>query len=518
MTYTVTSDEACQFSLYVNGDVIKETTVGKNSGGGQLISHGILTLFQDDVLNLRNWNSSQNPVTIPVIAGGTLLNANVELVLMKIAPLQNPEDYEDNVPLNHRTYFSGPNSLPYSILDRINFNTGYNIDEDYRVEIEKFQNYEKSKHHQKHKCLFEEMEHKMSCDPALNLDQSDCYGSFWRTTPQTVGVEQAVVFEGSGNVFFMDFTPNTSEVTVKKSGVYRFTFLVGTTKASQFTFFVNGVPELSTTSGTNVAGSQNMLRKILSLNSGDKISVRNHTSSVGDVLLSDNAGGSLDGVEAVLTLCKIGPLVKNLDCLSIYKPNNKCCGDYDDDDDEEKHDKCPDYWKYLYESYKRFLKREQIEHEDRLMIAGSDAYAVIYTRNARKIPVGSPVIFALDSCLLNMKHITGTPELRVCKSGVYIVEFDAQTDLPSQFALYVNGNPLPTTIFGSDSGAAQISIRQLVSLKKGDLLTVVNHSSFMGTITTSQNPGGTEVGVSVSLVLWKIAQLPPEVPSVVKKP
>lgn len=503
VTWTVTTEEACQFTLFVNGDPVQASTVGKNAGGGQLISRSILQLYMDDVITVRNWNSSQTPIHILEIAGGGQLNANVELVMNKIAPLQNPEDYEPNLPVDAHTYFSGPNSLPYSILDRVNFNTGYNLDEDFRVEIEKFQNYEKSKHYHKHKCLFEEIEEKMLCDPSLNLDQSDCYGVFWRNTPQVIPVEQPILWESSQNVFNMEFTPNTSDVTVKRSGVYRFTFLVGTTKASQFTFFVNGVPETTTTAGTNVAGSQLMLRQILSLNAGDKVSIRNHTSLVGDVPVSNNAGGTLDGVEGMFSLWKMGPLVKNLDCLTLYKPDNKCCPDKDEDDY-----KCPDYWKYLYESYKRFLKHEQREHEDRLLIAGSDAYASIYSRNSIIIPVETAVVFALNGSLLNMKHITGTSDLRVCKSGIYVIEFDIQTAEPAQFTVFVNGCAIPSTTTGNDSGSAQLSLRQILALKKGDCVTVVNHTSFMGTVTTNQNSGGTEVGVSANLVLWKIAQLP----------
>ena len=107
-----------------------------------------------------------------------------------------------------------------------------------------------------------------------------------------------------------------------------------------------------------------------------------------------------------------------------------------------------------------------------------------------------------------MKHITGKPELRVCKNGIYVVELDIQTVQPAQFSIFVNGVPVPSTTTGNDSGAAQLSLRQILALKKGDSVTVVNHTSFMGTVTTSQNAGGYELGVCAHLVLWKIAQLP----------
>ena len=52
----------------------------------------------------------------------------------------------------------------------------------------------------------------------------------------------------------------------------------------------------------------------------------------------------------------------------------------------------------------------------------------------------------------------------------------------------------PTTIFGRDSGANRCIIRQFIKLTKGDVLSVKNYSSSIGTINTSINTGGLAVG------------------------
>jgi hypothetical protein len=70
-------------------------------------------------------------------------------------------------------------------------------------------------------------------------------------------------------------------------------FLVECDKSAQFTVFVNGVPDLTTTSGLNKGANQLYLRQTLTLHQGDLVSVQNYISSAGTVNLIGDAGGAL---------------------------------------------------------------------------------------------------------------------------------------------------------------------------------------------------------------------------------
>ncbi len=79
---------------------------------------------------------------------------------------------------------------------------------------------------------------------------------------------------------------------------------------------------------------------------------------------------------------------------------------------------------------------------------------------------------------------------------------------PTQVTLYVNGKADPTTTTGVDSGAGQVSLRQIITLNAGDAITIVNHTSASGTIQTTQNAGGSRVGNNMQLTIYRIAPLP----------
>ena len=71
--------------------------------------------------------------------------------------------------------------------------------------------------------------------------------------------------------------------------IYVFVFIVNTSQACQFTLFVNGVPNQTTTAGINKGANILQLRQQLELKAGDVISVKNHISSAGTITISQNA-------------------------------------------------------------------------------------------------------------------------------------------------------------------------------------------------------------------------------------
>jgi hypothetical protein len=106
------------------------------------------------------------------------------------------------------------------------------------------------------------------------------------------------------------------------------------------------------------------------------------------------------------------------------------------------------------------------------------------------------VYYGLRGLHKNTYFKTGTNNITVLKSGLYNLGFDLQARAPSQFTIYLNNLSCDSTIAGTDSGSGQVSIRQLLELHKGDILTVKNHSSFLNPVITTMNAGGTKPGVN----------------------
>ena len=81
-----------------------------------------------------------------------------------------------------------------------------------------------------------------------------------------------------------------------------------------------------------------------------------------------------------------------------------------------------------------------------------------------------------------------------------------KTNTTVPYALFVNGNVVPNTIFGRDSGANRCLMRQFVKLNKGDVLTVRNWESNVNPVHSAENAGGHQVGVAC---IWSLFMLDP---------
>ena len=84
--FVIGTDQSVQFSVYVNGVLLPLTTIGNNSGTGQLVSRHLLALKKDDNVVVRNYLSA-GPINLTVNAGGTQVGVNESFLLYKIAPL-----------------------------------------------------------------------------------------------------------------------------------------------------------------------------------------------------------------------------------------------------------------------------------------------------------------------------------------------------------------------------------------------------------------------------------------------
>ena len=280
--FFVTADnEASQYTVFVNGVHAPYTSIGNNSGAGQIVNRQMLSLKKDDVVVVRNYSSEGGAITQSLKIGGMQDTADTTFLLMKIAP--GCEEVKDR-----------------------------GCDEMYKL----------TRHE---KTMYKKLLGDMIYDKDLMLKGFNVHGSFFQTGPQTINVESPVVYDNSQNVVGLEYLPATGEVRVSEDGVYKVFFLIASSIACQFTIFVNGAPVPSTTNGTNRGAGQLTVRALLALKKDDVISVRNHTSAETIILTGGTVGGKLLSIDAALTVFKVAPLtMPMIDPARWCKVNTEC--------------------------------------------------------------------------------------------------------------------------------------------------------------------------------------------------
>ena len=439
----ITPDTTCQFTPFVNGIPQFDRTIGTANAAGQLTIVILIPLRRDDVLTIRNYSSTTSVVTISPIVGGTDLGANVDMVIKKIAPYPK----EDCKCMDHE-HFNKEEKLCIPRKLRKKFNL-----------IKKW----------------------MLEDPQLMLQGSDAYGSFYSTLTQDVAVDAPVLYEKQLNVLNLESVPGSGDVKIKVDGVYLFTFMVETAQACQFTVFVNGVPDQTTTGGVNKGANVLQLKQEIQLKVGDVVSIRNHVSAAGTITVSQSAGGVLVGVNTILILYRVAPLFtvqKEIEPVPTKALEMNCD----------------------YKLFKKFLLDDR-----NLDLIGMSTYWIATASTLKSLNLEDAVIYNRLGPNRNVFFKTGTEELTVKETGIYKIIFDLEAKQPSQFTVYVNNLPIESTISGTNSGASQASIRQLLKLQKGDKLSVKNHSSYLNPVVTQMNPGGSQAGITITFLGLRIA-------------
>jgi hypothetical protein len=157
---------------------------------------------------------------------------------------------------------------------------------------------------------------KMLVDKDLMLNGFNIHGTFWSTLGQEILTENNVLFSDTSNVNGLSWnSANADKVIIGEDGLYKLFFMGTTNTAAQFCLSVNDVPIDYTIQGTNKGAGQLTIRSILPLKKGDIITVKNHTSANGKVIISSDAGGKYKSLSVLLTIFKIAPLTKPVvDC------------------------------------------------------------------------------------------------------------------------------------------------------------------------------------------------------------
>jgi hypothetical protein len=438
----VSVDVSCQFTVFVNGVVNPNTCIGTNSGAGQVVSRHLLSLKKDDHVVVRNYLSS-NSVKAALYAGGLDPGNDLSFLMMKVAPSHQPERMCDKECMEFMKCLS------------------------------------RSK-----KKLFNCLTNKLKDDHELMVRGFNVAGTFYTTASQQVLTNSGVAFDSISNANGLVWNPSGSDPTqvqVLEDGVYKLFFLATTNNPAQFSIAVNGTVVPTTTQGSNKGAGQITIRTLEELKAGDIVQVFNYLSANGMITISNHCGGPKDSVSAILTVFKIAPLVKpqiqQVDC------------------------KLAERFECYYEKFRTFLLCNPC-----LQIEGSSSYHSLVAGIIQNIAPSEAFNWPTNVLLRNTHHQQGTPNVVIERSGVYDIFVDVCTDEALQYAVFVNGVPEPSTIFGRDSGANRCLIRQFLKLNKGDVLTVNNYESNQGTVNTVENAGGSFISLNA---LWMAILLSP---------
>lgn len=437
----INTDSSAQFTFFINGIADPYTCIGTNSGAGQVVSRHMIQLNKNDSVSIRNYISSNTSVTTNVGMGGLQVGNSAVAIGFKLAPL-NPATVN---PENECKFME---SLTH-----------------------------------KKKKLFKKLTEKVLCDCTLMPKGFDIHGTFYSKLTQIVNTESDVSFDSNSVVEGLCWNPiNPTQVKIHQDGYYKLFFLATTNTAAQFSISVNGIPLDYTTQGMNRGAGQVTLRTITPLKQGDIVTVKNHTSANGNVVISEYAGGKFQSVSAILTIFKLAPLEKSQSVPVDCKVS--------------KHYEC--YYPYFrdYLLYHRFLQ-----------IAGPKSYFSVTTSVPQEIVTGDIVHWANKVMCVGTGFVQGENVVTIKQDGIYDIFADIITDEPSQLTLFINGVPEYSTTFGRDSGASRCLIRQFLPLKCGDQISVANWDSHAGTIHTAENPGGNFPGQNSLLMAFMLSPM-----------
>jgi hypothetical protein len=325
----------------------------------------------------------------------------------------------------------------------------------------------------------------MLLDKELMLKGFNVHGSFFSQNSQTILTESNVIWDKYLNVSGLNWSSsNPDQIQILEDGIYKVFFNATTNTSAQFTICVNDVPYDPSTQGSDKGAGQITTRTLLELRKGDFVTVKNHTSTNGQIIISTNAGGFQQNVNVLCTIFKIAPLCK---------PTMTPC-------------KLNDYHKKCYEKFKNFLLTNKC-----LQITGSTSYCNALSTNSQFISANEAVNYEVNTLSKdNIEHIQGTSEFLITEDGIYDVFADVMTQQSAQITLFVNGTPDLNTVAGRDSGASRTILRQFVKLYKDDVLTIRNYDSHAADIETAQNSGGNLIGHPATFMIFKLTAIEEE--------
>ena len=326
--------------------------------------------------------------------------------------------------------------------------------------------------------LYYYMRCKLNNDDDLMITGADAMVCAVSKSYKVIPPNYPVELENDDLIYNVKHYDTGAPYIVKKDGVYVVFISISTDQSAQFTIFVNGVVVPLTCVGNNSGAGQLISRHLLKLHKNDNVLVRNYQSN-NPVELPEKIGGIQESVNLSFLLHKLAPLPNPLHCDDF---NEKCLN-------EKK--LC------LFKKLKVMLI-----NDPNLMLNGFNTTGSFYNYDTQVITPENPFVFNNSCNVNNLTFVNNTSNIIINEDGVYKIFLLVATTSSAQVAFFVNDIAIPETVNGTNKGAGQLTIRKLISLKKGDVISVRNHTSG-NSITINPNSGGHLNSINLILTIYK---------------
>jgi len=274
--FLATTQTAVQFTMFVNGVALDNTTQGLNRGAGQCTLRILVSLKANDVITVKNHTSSvSNQVVLSDHCGGSQASVSAILTVFKVAPSCKPN-----------------------------------------LDVCKLNSY--------HKKCYEKFKQYLLHRDCLQITGSSTHFSLSGDVNQLINAGDAFELPNvgliNGNVLY---TPGKPEITILEDGIYDLFADILTNEPSQITLFVNGTPDLSTVFGRDSGASRCLLRQFIKLRKGDVIYLANYLSNSGTISSQQSAGGQLAAQNCLFMTFKLSPLLPESNSPCKVQKNSK---------------------------------------------------------------------------------------------------------------------------------------------------------------------------------------------------
>jgi hypothetical protein len=131
-----------------------------------------------------------------------------------------------------------------------------------------------------------------------------------------------------------------------------------------------------------------------------------------------------------------------------------------------------------------------------------DQFGYVYNQAAQLVE-GDTTFDSNGILSSGITHTPGSSQIVINSAGLYQITFTVSAVNANQFALFLNGAPIPGAVYGSGAGTQQNSGQVIVNMAVGDVITLTNHTSPIP-VTLQTLAGGTQTNVNASVLLEKI--------------
>ncbi|MCD6050799.1 MAG: collagen triple helix repeat [Verrucomicrobia bacterium] len=133
-------------------------------------------------------------------------------------------------------------------------------------------------------------------------------------------------------------------------------------------------------------------------------------------------------------------------------------------------------------------------------------YGYFFNLSAQAVALEAAVTFSNTGVhTAGITHGVGSSDVVLVSAGDYKINFSVSATEPNQFALFLNGVAVASSIYGSGAGVQQNTGQVILTAQANDVLTLRNHAS-AAVITLAAIPpiGGTASTVNASLLIQKL--------------